>query len=252
MWRHISQSVPGRHHRGEGAACQDSCLVILLGEEPNAALVACVADGAGSCAFSELGAQLACQTIIQCAEAHFAAHGELTGLDEETVLQWCDEARRNIGEHAEANNRQLRDYSSTLCASIVAPSGSIFFQIGDGAIVVRKNQMFGVVFWPQSGEYINTTTFLTSPEYRERVQVCATADGFSDVALLTDGLERMALQFHSFTPHAPFFQPLFAAVRSSQEPAALSDDLRLFLQSDSVQNKNDDDKTLVLASRLDF
>jgi hypothetical protein len=250
VWRHISQSVSGRHHRNEGAECQDSCLVRLLGDEPDVALVACVADGAGSCAFSAFGAQLACQSIIQCAESHFAANGGLAGLDAEAVLQWCDEARRSIGEHAEANNRQLRDYASTLCASVITPGGSIFFQIGDGAIVACKNQVIGVVFWPQSGEYINTTNFLTSPEYREQVQVCATADGFSEVALITDGLERLALQFHNFTPYPPFFQPLFGALRSAPDPTALSGDLRLFLQSDSIQNKNDDDKTLVLASRF--
>ncbi len=251
MWRHIAQSVPGRYHRNDGGVCQDNCLVRLLGEEPGVALVACVADGAGSCAFSELGAQLACESILQCAELHLAAHGALSGLDEETVLTWCDEARRTIGTHAETNSRQLRDYASTLCASIITPEGSIFFQIGDGAIVVRKNNVLGVVFWPQSGEYINTTTFLTSPEYRERVQVYATTDGFSEVALMTDGLERLALQFSSLTPHPQFFQPFFAALRSATDLEALSAELRFFLQSDSVQNKNDDDKTLVLASRFD-
>lgn len=224
----------------------------LFAEGPEAALVACVADGAGSCAFSELGSRLACESIIQCAEAHLAAQGGLGGLDEETVLSWCDEARRAIGEHAETNLRVLRDYASTLCAAVVTSKGSIFFQIGDGAIIVRKHGVFGVVFWPQSGEYINTTNFLTSPEYREQVQVCVTEDGFSDLAMITDGLERLALQFHSLTPHPPFFQPLFDALRSAADPAALSEDLRLFLQSDPIQHKNDDDKTLVLASRVDL
>jgi hypothetical protein len=77
-----------------------------------------------------------------------------------------------------------------------------------------------------------------------------TSDGFSDVALLTDGMERLALRFDSLTPHPPFFRPLFEALRATTNVDALTEDLRQFLQSDSVQNKTDDDKTLVLASRI--
>ena len=38
--------------------------------------------------------------------------------------------------------------------------------------------------------------------------------GFSDVALLTDGMERLALRFDSRTPHLPFFEPFFQALRT--------------------------------------
>ena len=68
--------------------------------------------------------------------------------------------------------------------------------------------LYGVVFWPQSGEYANSTNFLTSDEYREQLEFIAATSSCSKVALMTDGLERLALRFDSQTPHAPFFEPL--------------------------------------------
>jgi hypothetical protein len=69
------------------------------------------------------------------------------------------------------------------------------------------------------------------------------------VALFTDGLERLALRFDCRTPHIPFFDPLFRALRTASDLQSLNDGLRQFLASDSVQIRSDDDKTLILASR---
>jgi hypothetical protein len=250
VWRHISQSVQGLHHSAEGTPCQDSCLVRVLGEGAQAALVACVADGAGYSQHSDVGSRLACESIVQSAASYFQSRGSFAGLETGAVLLWCEAARKAISNYAEGLKRELREYATTLCAALVSAEGSVFFQIGDGAIIVRKNAAFGVVFWPQSGEYINTTNFLTSKEFRDHLQVMMTPGGFLDVALLTDGMERLVLRFDSFTPHPPFFQPLFGALRAAADPEELAEDLRQLLQSDSVRNKTDDDKTLVLASRV--
>src|SRR5690606_13212537 len=133
--------------------------------------------------------------------------------------------------------------------AVVTPARSIFFQIGDGAIVARRNGVFAVVFWPQSGEHINTTNFLTSPDFLNQIQDCVVDGDFDDMALLTDGVDRLALQFDSQTAHPPFFQPLFTTLRAATDVDALAVELGQFLQSDSVQIKNDDEKTLLLAWR---
>lgn len=250
MWRHICQSVEGLHHRAHGEPCQDSCLVRVFGDGADSALVATVADGAGSSAHSGTGSELTCKSIIDSAAAFFDANGSFGPLSPEDVLAWCETARRALSDHAEPRDRQLRDYASTLCAAVVSNKGSTFFQIGDGAIVARRHTALGVLFWPQSGEYINTTNFITSHEFRDHVQIWSTADSFSDLALLTDGLERLALRFDALTPHPPFFQPFFGALRKARDVEALSQELRQFLLSESVQTKTDDDKTLVLASRI--
>jgi hypothetical protein len=249
VWRHIAESLQGPSHVAEGTGCQDSNAVRLLGENSASTLVACVADGAGSAKFSSIGSSLACQSIIENAGIYFEAHGGLDGLDREDVLLWCDDARARIQSAAVQHDCTTRDMATTLCVSITSAAFSSFFQIGDGAIILRSNGIYGVVFWPQSGEYANSTNFLTSDGYENQLDFLAVENGFAEVAMFTDGLERLALRFNQQTPHAPFFEPLFKALRTADDLAGLSEGLRNFLASESVQQRSDDDKTLILASR---
>lgn len=250
MWRSVCQSVPGERHRLDGADSQDHSLVRYVGSAADGALVACVADGAGTAALSSLGARLACEAIVELVADRFETRRTLADIQPSEAVQWCELTRRRLESEAETRRREIRDFASTLCGAVIARRQSIFFQIGDGAIVARRHGALGVVFWPQSGEYLNTTSFLTSPDFQERLQVRLVQGEFADVALFTDGIERLALQFDALAPHAPFFQPLFAAVRGNRDVEALAADLKRFLESDSVLKKNDDDKTLLLACRI--
>jgi hypothetical protein len=250
VWRHIAQSLQGPSHLADGTACQDSNVVRLLGEGPKGTLVACVADGAGSARFSDTGATIACNTVLENAATHFEAHdGQFDGLHRDDVLQWCEDARMRIKSEAAARDCNCREFASTLCVVIAAPDCSVFFQIGDGAIIVGNHGIYGVVFWPQSGEYANSTNFLTADDYQDQLDFLTTTSRCSDIALFTDGLERLALRFDSHTPHGPFFAPLFRALRTADDLDGLNEGLRQFLASDSVQVRSDDDKTLILASR---
>lgn len=251
MWRPIAQSLPGPSHLAKSSPCQDSHVLNLRGGQQDQTLIACVADGAGSSRYGEFGSAIACQSIAQSAESFLDAGGQLSDLTRDDVLLWCDAARARIEEEAANRDCRTRDLATTLCAAIVAPASSCCFQIGDGAIVLRRNQVYGVVFWPHSGEYANTTNFLTSDRYAQQLEFIASEGGFSDVALLTDGLERLALRFDSRTPHAPFFDPFFQALRSADDYTGLNAALQEFLQSASVRERSNDDKTLLLAARVD-
>ena len=255
MWRHVAQSLQGPSHQSDGTPCQDSHLVRVLSSaagdsDAPQTIIACVADGAGSAKFSDIGSALVCEAIVDDAEAHLEAHGNFNTLQLDTVLGWCESTREKIRSAADSRGCQPRDMATTLCAAILTPHGSIFFQIGDGAITVGNNGVYGVVFWPQSGEYANVTNFVTSDRFRNEIEFQATTSRFTEIALFTDGIERLALNFEQQTPHLPFFQPLFHAVRSSGEENNLESDLGHFLQSDSVNNRSDDDKTLVLATQV--
>jgi hypothetical protein len=251
MWRHIAQSVQGSGHVANNSPCQDSCAVRMLGSGAESALVACVADGAGSTKHGGTGAATACESIVESAAAFLQEKNSFAELETKDLIAWCDEARRKIADFAEFSQGGVREFATTLVVAVVSPKRSVFLQIGDGAIIVCKQGVMGVVFWPQSGEYVNTTHFLTQPEFHERVQSFACDGACDDVALMTDGLERLALRFDALTPHPPFFQPLFAALRSAGNVDALNKDLAQFLLSESIRNKTDDDRTLVLASRVD-
>jgi protein phosphatase 2C-like protein len=249
VWRPIAQSLQGPSHFADGSPCQDCHCVRVFGAEAEETLVACVADGAGSAKFSDVGSSMACAAILENSATYFDSKGGFDELQLEDVLSWCDDARSRIRGEASTRDCGVRELSTTLVVAIIAPQRAYFFQIGDGAIVVGNHGVYGVVFWPQSGEYANTTNFITSDEYRSRLDFLTTSGRLSDVALFTDGLERLALRFDSQTPHAPFFEPLFRTVRAADDLNILNEQLRRFLGADSVQSRSDDDKTLILASR---
>lgn len=223
----------------------------MFGEGAAASLVACIADGAGSATFADTGSTIACNAILEKAAAHFETNGRFDDLEREEILRWCEEARTRIQNEAASRDCDCREFATTLCAAIAAPDCSVFFQIGDGAIIMANNGVYGVVFWPQSGEYANSTNFLTSDDYRDRLEFLTTTSRCPEIALFTDGLERLALRFDNQTPHAPFFAPLFRALRTADNLDGLTEGLRQFLASDSVQARSDDDKTLILATRID-
>ena len=250
VWRTIGKSVRGPSHVNKGTPCQDQHGTTILGNSPNDTLVTCVADGAGSAEYGEEGAQIACGAVLQGAAKHFESECHFDHLDVDHLIHWCETARQQIGELANQRDCPPRQFATTLCVAILSPRHAFFFQIGDGAIVLGTRDTYGVVFWPQSGEYANSTNFLTAENFRVRLEFCVADRNFTEVALFTDGLERVALQFHSQTPHPPFFQPLFSALQNDTPSAALEESLSHFLQSKAMQLRSDDDKSLILASRL--
>jgi len=257
VWKHVAQSLQGPSHEANGSVCQDSHLVRVLRDggdgsdnEATQTIFACVADGAGSAKRSDIGSALACEVIADSAAHFLESHGDFCQLQLNTVLAWLETLREKLRTAADSHGCDVRDLATTLCAAILAPEGSFFFQIGDGAITVGNNGVYGVVFWPQSGEYANVTNFVTSDKFKNHLEFQATTSKFSEIALFTDGIERLALNFEAQTPHVPFFQPLFSALRTSANGNQLATDLGKFLQSDSVKDRSDDDKTLILATQL--
>ena len=72
-----------------------------------------------------------------------------------------------------------------------------------------------------------------------------------EVALFSDGLQRLALHYQTRTAHAGFFKPMLATLRAAPADAleSLSTQLAAYLSSPAVNERTDDDKTLVLATR---
>jgi serine/threonine protein phosphatase PrpC len=249
VWRHIAQSLQGPSHLKDETPCQDTHRVQVIGEGASSTLIACVADGAGSAKCSDEGSAIACNTIIEKAVLYFDSNSGFDGLELAEMVRWCEEIRSRIRNVAGASDRSFRDFASTLCVAIVGPEMSYFLQLGDGAIILGNDSLYGIVFWPQMGEYANSTNFLTSDEYQNQLEFTAAKSSCSKIALMTDGLERLALKFNSQTPHTPFFEPLFRALQSTADVDSLNSGLRSFLTSDSIHNRTDDDKTLILATR---
>ena len=72
-------------------------------------------------------------------------------------------------------------------------------------MVLGSRGVYGVVFWPQSGEFANSTNFLTADDYRKRLEFLATPSHSSDVAMFTDGLETAGAAIRQSNSSRAFF-----------------------------------------------
>lgn len=104
---------------------------------------------------------------------------------------------------------------------------------------------------PQNDEFINTTHFATETSTINIFMYKITSEPVKRIAMYTDGIEQIALDFKAQKPFTPFFVPFFSALEKLKDTGyseMLSKQLEIFLQSDRVYKKTDDDKTLFLAS----
>src|SRR5262249_22636469 len=101
------------------------------------------------------------------------------------------------------------------------------------------------------GEYAATTFFVTD-DPQPSIQFCFVDNPIQEIAVFSDGLERLVLDFSSHSAHAPFFEKMFAplSTASTGRNRDLSRALKKFLDGPSVCDRTDDDKTLILARRM--
>jgi hypothetical protein len=252
-WRLAAASSMGTSHAKLGTLCQDAnACEVLLSATGEALLVAVVADGAGSAVRSGDGARLACALILDEARMLWALGGDLAYLTREVVCDWLVRFQSEIGIRAEPEGLAPRDFACTLLVAMVGDDRAAFFQIGDGAMVVSDgDDDYAWIFWPDNGEYENLTFFATDPQAADRLRFDTCDRCIDEIALFSDGLQRLALHYQTRTAHSPFFRSLFSAVRAadSESPESLSGKLAAYLSSPPVNERTDDDKTLILATR---
>ncbi|MBC8142857.1 MAG: protein phosphatase 2C domain-containing protein [Armatimonadetes bacterium] len=253
-WRYAFRSVAGTAHIKSRTVCQDSSLCHSLTDvDGNEVLIGVVSDGAGTAVCSAKGAEMACDHFFAVLYEYFARGYKATEIDREYIVKWISGYQEIILREARSANRTVKDYACTLLAVVAGSDTTVFCQVGDGAIVVSTGETrseYAVIFWPQQGEYASTTNFLTDLNASDYLDF-QTMGAVQDVAIFTDGLERLSLVHNTKSPFAAFFQPLFDALRNAApfDADKTSQLLEQFLSSERVNERTDDDKTLILASR---
>lgn len=253
-WRVAGASTIGTRHVAGGGVCEDALAVrpVTTPAGPGLALVA--ADGAGSSACAATGSKQAARHVADAGARRIARPGP---PDEGELRDMVEAARCHLARMAGFHGRSLSDFSTTLLAAILAPDWAAFLQIGDGAIVVADPDEQGRWCWmfePHKGAYANETLFLTQQDARARVQVAVHAAVPEELALFTDGLERLLIQEGPTRSVVDgFFNTMLRPVRAVERPGpdkALSRALAAYLAGEAINSRTDDDKTLILATRL--
>jgi hypothetical protein len=181
----------------------------------------------------------------------------LDGITKEFVEDWLSRVRAEIRDRAEIADLSPREFACTLLGAVVGQDRAAFLQIGDGAIVVSNRAEpddYGWIFWPQHGEFANQTNFVTQDNALEILEFEVEDRCIDEIAIFTDGIERLVLDLQNKTAHAPFFRPLFnwllktkPTVVDADIPA--SEVIERYLGSKQIIERTDDDKTLIIASR---
>ena len=250
-WRFVNAAARGTSHDASGLPCQDDCFVdVVACPAGESVLIATVADGAGSASRSEIGSGIACERLIAYLTAALRDR-EVEDLTREDVESWLTRVRTEIDARAQHEGLELRQFACTLLGGAVGARAAMFFQVGDGAIVADCGGGLRPVFWPEQGEYANVTHFLTEGDFAAHLAVATIDAPVEEVALFSDGLQRLALVFEQQAVHAPFFEPMLRQLRAQPPGPAEVFVLPLlrFLHSDAVNARTDDDKSLVLATR---
>lgn len=252
QWRCIGAATLGEAHARHGVPCQDA----WAWAQVNDALLLAVADGAGSAPRAEVGSARAVDAALDALMSiHPLLAGNLEAAGPDAVIDSLRQALSAVHgalqEMAARENAPMRDFATTLLIAVVTPTHTAAAQVGDGAIVCAMEDASKVMALtrPQHGEYVNVTTFITASDFLECAQFCYLPEPARHLALLTDGLEPIAIGYRLGKPCDGLFSGLFRYMEACEEPI-MRRSLLEWLDSERIRDRSDDDKTLLLASRL--
>lgn len=254
VWRVAGAAAPGISHQRSGLPCQDAQASRVL---PDGTLLVALADGAGSAQFSDRGAQRAVQTALDFMTAELE---QSQAPDWEVYLRGAFQAARDavlrLAVGPETGDRAdlipARAYACTLTCVVATLDLLAVGQVGDGAVVaggMDGEEALFTITRLQRGEYANETHFLVQEDALEQLMIDVVDRPAGRLAVMSDGLIRLALKMPSQEPHTPFFEPLFRFAGSITEESDAGEQLTRFLNSERVNARTDDDKSLVLAVR---
>jgi len=246
-WRAIAASVAGSSHRAANRPNQDVARYAVL---PSGALILAVADGAGSAPRAADGATTAAEAAL--------AHLRRAQLDvshtreamELAVAEACAAAQAALEDQAARCQAPLADFHCTLTVGLAVEDEVTVGQIGDGVVVVQlADGTLQTMVRPRRGEYANETWFLAQPGALEDLVVATAPGPIRALAVMTDGLLRLAQELPAHEPHAAFYRPLFAFLAGVSDLRWAEAELAAFVASKRVAARTDDDRTLLLAVR---
>jgi hypothetical protein len=255
MWKYGFASVVGKFHLKSSTPCQDASRAEVVVDASGAeVLVAVASDGAGSSKLAQLGSTLACDTFIDEVKSRIEGGNARSIIADNFITDWVGKFRRLALGWSHDEKVRIQELACTFLAAVVWNDRAVYFQIGDGAIIESQRDKldhYAVACWPQQGEYANMTNFLTDEDAMEKVVREERSGAIDEVAIFTDGIQQLALDFRARSAHGPFFAPLFAWLRprAGGYSRELSDWLGVYLNAEKINSRTDDDKTLILATR---
>ncbi|MBN3928036.1 MAG: protein phosphatase 2C domain-containing protein [Nostoc sp. NMS4] len=254
-WKAVARSAIGTSHENQEIDCQDYGDYRIFDD----VIVGAVADGAGSAKHSDVGAKLAVETALKYLSKiseylrkrqHWwqKVYQALSQQEAEKLFtKTVNKVIAELGKKADKENYSVNDLACTLLVFVATPDWVAAMQIGDGFIVRRSQESeYQLLFQPDKGEFANETTFITSANAVKEMQVTVISEKQEFICASTDGLEKVAIRLSDWKPFSPFFKPLEEYLHEPVNEEEKDKYLTEFLNSERLNSRTDDDKTLLL------
>ena len=158
LFRIAGATTIGTSHVKNGKPCQDK----IYSKKSNHVAAIALADGAGSCSKSDLGAEICTRYIVDFLCNNF---DKTYLLSEQEISEKINKnVKKPLEEMANELNVSSKELSSTLLFVAVKGNKYIAGHIGDGLIGKFDENGSQVLSTPENGEYANQTFFITMPE----------------------------------------------------------------------------------------
>ncbi|MCL2927980.1 MAG: protein phosphatase 2C domain-containing protein [Trichodesmium sp. MAG_R01] len=253
-WKATYYCAKGTWHEKHNIPCQDYANYHCFDK----VILGAVADGAGSAKYADIGAQLAVDKILKFLEQFQQKLSKKSWFnnssfnEEEAKQLFCDGIQKKVipalEKEAQEKKCDINEFACTLIAFIATPNCITAMQIGDGFLVLRLNNKkdYQLLLKPDKGEFINETKFVTSKNVLSTLNFKFLSETPKFICASTDGLEKVAILLSNLTPHAPFFKPLEIYLEQTKKPEFNTQYLEQFLNSERLNSRTNDDKTLLL------
>jgi hypothetical protein len=179
-------AVQGRDHAAAGIPCQDRVFTRRL--DGRSAIVA-LADGAGSCGLSHIGAEFVTASVGGIIHSRFE---DFFGSPSTAASEIVDRLQAGLSAKLSAASGSLADCASTLLFACIRRrrrvTRYISGHIGDGFIAILADRSVRVLSHPERGEFSNTTYFVTLPNAAGHLRIfTGTVYGDMGFLLASDG-----------------------------------------------------------------
>jgi len=167
-WKIASAYAIGQGHIKNNTPCQDRTFKLIKKSSKGTFYGLALADGAGSCKYSDIGAEFITKKILYFFNSKFSY---ILNKKNPSVYirQYIEKELLNLSIKKNIN---FKDLSSTLLVVAIKGNKVIIGHIGDGVIgVLDKNSHLKTLSKPMNGEYSNSTFFTTSTYYENRLKI---------------------------------------------------------------------------------
>lgn len=183
--RIASAYVQGRGHLIKNIPCQDKVFSI----NENSFSIIALADGAGSCKYSDKGAEIVTKKVSQIFKTNFNKlnRQEIEKLQKYIISNLIIE----LNKYSKVNNISVNELASTLLFVAIKKEYYIVGHLGDGVIGYKdKENNINVLSHPHNGEYSNSTFFVTSKNAHNFLRIYkGKIDNIEGFILMSDGSE---------------------------------------------------------------